>query len=115
MHRYETRLRAVATRLRCCARHGTPLVCYICTYEWTGSDAEWQEFTPLADRVSPYIDRIRTSDQRCEPCGADLDCRQCYEAQARTILLPDDLMTEVETTRYLALLQHMQPRAHHGT
>jgi len=57
MHRYETRLRTVATRLRCGARHGIPLVGHVCTYEWTGTEDEWQELVPLADRVSPYIDR----------------------------------------------------------
>ena len=107
MHRYETRLRTVATRLRCCARHGTPLVCYVCTYEWTGTDAEWQELEPVGRSCVPYIDRIRTSGQHCEQCGEDLWCPQCCEAQARTIILPDDLMTEDETTRYLELLQHM--------
>ena len=61
----------------------------------------------MADRVSPSIDRIRTSDQRGAQCGDDLCCRQCDEAQARTIILPDDLMTADETKRYLELLQHM--------
>lgn len=107
MHRYETRLRTVATRLRCCARHGTPLVCYVCTYQRTGTEAEWKELEPLVDRLSSYVERIRPSDRRCEQCGKHLWCRQCYEAQARTIILPDDLMTEDETKRYLELLQHM--------
>jgi hypothetical protein len=114
MHRYETRLHAVATRLRCCARHGTPLICSVCTYECRGSEDECQELVPLADRVAPSIDRIRTSDQRRE-CGEGLLCPQCYEAQACTIIVPDDLMTEDETTRYLELLQHIQSRAYHRT
>jgi hypothetical protein len=52
MHRYETRLRPVATQLRCCAQHGTALVCYVCTYEWTGTEAE---LTCLHEQWSPTL------------------------------------------------------------
>jgi hypothetical protein len=74
MHRHETRLRALATRLRCCAQHLTPLFC-LHAYEWTSTEAEWKELEPLADRLSPYVKRIRPSDQHCEQCGEDLWCR----------------------------------------
>jgi hypothetical protein len=110
MHRHETWLRALATLLHYCTRHVTPLICFN-DYEWTGTEAEWNELKPLADRISPYIQRLQSSGQRCEQCGEALWCRQCYEVQARTIILPDDLMTEGETKHYLELLQHIGPRA----
>jgi hypothetical protein len=77
---------------------------------WRGTEDVGQELVPLADRLAPYIDLIRISDQRNEQCGDSLCCRQCYEAHARTIILPYDLMTQDETTRYLELLQHMTIR-----
>jgi hypothetical protein len=60
--------------------------------------------------ISPYVEHILPSGQRCEQCGDDLWCGR-NEAQARTITLPDDLMTEDETKCYLELLQHMRPTA----
>jgi hypothetical protein len=105
--RLKARLKRLAVHLRCRPTHGTPLWCGLCDYKWTGTDGEFAELAPLAERLSPYFAHLPPSGQICR-CGWRLWCRPCYETAAATIHVPDDLMTPEELTRYTELLQHMQ-------
>jgi hypothetical protein len=104
----KARLKRLAKQLGCCPTHGTPLYCALCCYSWTGTEAEWQELEPLANRISSYLDQIQPSGRVCRTCQGDLWCRSCYESAARQSSVPDDLFTPEELSHYTQLLQHMR-------
>jgi hypothetical protein len=91
-----------------CSTHGVRLWCPH-EYQWTGTEAEWQEVLPLMDRMMPYLARCQPSGQYCPLDGHALWCSPCHTDQLRGVALPDDLMTPAETTRYLELVALMRP------
>jgi hypothetical protein len=105
-------LRTIASRMGCCAVHMTKLVRPLCHYRWAGTDAEFEELAPLAERVSQYVDEIPPHG-RCR-CGGDTFCRKCYEEAARQIEVPDDLLSPDELERYCELLGRMVPKDRRG-
>lgn len=100
------RLRTIAHKLNRCPRHGERLQCGLCDWTWTGTDAEFEELGPLADKVSPYLASI-PANGRCR-CGSNTWCNACYTEAAAKIEAPDDLFSPDELARYHQLLQHMQ-------
>jgi hypothetical protein len=106
------RLARLAERLQCCPVHGVRLSC-VAQWEWTGTAAEFAELMPLSDKLDPYLVHLRPTVVHCRRCGEPLWCGQCYEPLARKIALPDDLMTEAETARYLELMARMRERPEH--
>jgi hypothetical protein len=106
-----TRLNKVAERMNVCPIHGTPLLCSLCQSVWTGTDEEFRELWPLSERIGPYFEHLALSGRVSRDCQDPLYCRQCYEAAARQIEVPEDLFTPEELARYTELLGHMQRKA----
>jgi hypothetical protein len=98
--------REVADTVGACPLHGSLLQCE-CQYTWRGTDAEFRELMPLAERLGPYFDQIPPSGRRCQ-CGGQLWCRVCYEAAARQIVAPPDPFAAEERARYVELLAHLE-------
>jgi hypothetical protein len=101
------RLRTIARRLNRCVRHGDLLQCGPCDWEWTGTDAEWEELIPLTECVEPYIALMPTQGV-CGGCGQTLWCTACHTEAAQQIQVPEGLMTHEEIERYHVLKDHMQ-------
>jgi hypothetical protein len=101
------RLRTLASRMGCCPTHLTRLICAVCDFHWTGTDAECDELEPLAERVSLYLGELPTNG-RCR-CGTATCCLDCYEATKRPTGAPDDVLSPQELARYHWLLGHLVP------
>jgi hypothetical protein len=104
--RFDARLKRVADTVGACPVHGILLQC-VCQYTWRGTDAEFWEIMPLADRVGRYFDHIRPPGRTCL-CGEKLWCRVCYESAARQVEVPEDVFTPDELARYVELLTRME-------
>jgi hypothetical protein len=104
--RLKSRVTRVAVAMGACPLHGTLLQC-VCQWRWAGTEEEWQALVPLAERLGPYYDQIPPSGALCR-CGEKLWCEACYGNAARQIIVPQDLFTREEHTRYVELLGSMQ-------
>jgi hypothetical protein len=51
----KARLKRVAVTVGACPVHGMLLQC-VCQWRWAGTEDEWQELVPLAERIAPYLD-----------------------------------------------------------
>jgi len=114
---HQTRLRTMARQLGRCAIHPTiRLQCGACDWEWTGTDDEADALVRLVAPLSPYMARIPPQG-RCA-CGQPTHCSSCWTAAAGRIVIPDDLTTDDDMTRYFALaalFRRKEPYALPGT
>jgi hypothetical protein len=112
MKSLEQRLARLAQALECYPVHGILFTC-VSSYERTGTSEELQEVSALSDRLDPYLTHLQPTGLMCHNCGERLWCRQCYKPLTKHIVLPDDLMTEAETARYLELIALLIERSEH--